>query len=131
MLDAAHHLEQNIKRLSQAANRVKSTQCQHPYSCSHSRGRPQGQHAQFPSSHRPRKHVTFQDQIEETSSREGPSGEPQGQATGGREVEESDLGHPPTLGPELECFLEMPTPVQGTRDRQSSPPEPSINNYEM
>ena len=54
------------------------------------------------SPHRPRKHITFQDQEEETSSGEGPLGEPQGQVTGGGEVEESDLGPPPTLGPELE-----------------------------
>ena len=66
-------------------------------------------------SHRQRKHVTLQDQEEETCSREGPSREPKGQVTGGGEVEKSDLGPPPTL--ELECFLEMPTTVWGTRDR--------------
>ena len=65
------------------------------------------------------------------SFREGPLREPQGQVTGRGEVEESDLGPPPTLEPELEHFLEAPTPMLGARDRQGSPPEPSINNYEM
>ena len=46
-------------------------------------------------------------------------------------MEENDLGPPPTLGPDLECFLETPTTVWGARDRQGSLPEPSINNYEM
>ena len=108
-LMAAHLLEQNIKRLSWAADRAKSAKCQCPYSHSCSRGRPQGRHAQSLSPHRLRKHVTFQDQEEETSSREDPLGEPWGQVTGGGEVEESDLGPPTTLGPELEHFLEMPT----------------------
>ena len=108
-LEATHVLEWNIERLSWVANRVKSTELWHPYSHSCSRRRSQGRHAWSPSSHRLRKHVTFQDQEEETSSREGPSREPQGQATGGGEMEESDLGPPPTLGPGLECFLEMST----------------------
>ena len=102
-----------------------------PLQLQHFRGRTQGRCAWSPSSHNPRKHVTFQDQEEETSSGESPSSEPWGQVTGGREVEENDLGPPPTLGPELECFLEMPMTVWGARDRQSSPPEQSINNYEM
>ena len=130
-LKAAHLLEQNIERLGWAAERAKSAKCQCPYSCRHSRRRPQGRHAWSPSPHRLRKHITFQDQEEETSSWEGPLGEPKGQATGGGEVEESGLGPPPTLGLELEHFLEMPTTVQGTRDRWGSLPEPSINNYKM
>ena len=109
MLEAAHLLEQNIERLSWAADRAKSAKHQHLYS----HRRPQGRHAQSLSPHRLRKHVTFQDQEEETSSRE-----PQGQVTGGAEVEDSDLGPPPTLGPELEHFLEMPTTARGARDRK-------------
>ena len=46
-------------------------------------------------------------------------------------MEESNLGPTPTSGPELEHFLEAPTTRQGTRDRQCSLPEPSIDNYEM
>ena len=65
------------------------------------------------------------------SSREGPSRGLRGQATGGEEVEEIDLGPPPTLRPELECFLETPTTMQGNRDRWGSLLEPLINNYEM
>ena len=64
-------------------------------------------------------------------SREGPLREPLGQATGGGEVEESDLGPPPTLEPELEHFLEAPIPTQGVGDRQGSLPEPLINNYKV
>ena len=60
----------------------------------------------------------------------GPSTDLWGQATGGGEVEESDLGPPPILEPGLECFLGGPTPMQGARDRWGSPPVPSINNYE-
>ena len=130
-VEAAHPLEWNIERLHWAADRATSAKCQCPYSCSHSRRRCQRRHAQSLSPHRLRKHVTFQDQEEETSSREGPMGEPQGQATGGGKVEESDLGPPPTLGPELEHFLEMPTTVWGARDKQGSLPEPSIDNYKM
>ena len=51
------------------------------------------------------------------SSREDPLRELQGQVIGGGEVEESHLGPPPTLGLELELFLETPTTMQGTRDR--------------
>ena len=47
------------------------------------------------------------------SSGEGPSMEPLGQAIGGGEVEESDLGPPSMLEPELEHFQEAPTPMQG------------------
>ena len=130
-LEAAYLLEQNIKRLSWVANRVKSTACQCSYSHSCSRGRPQERCAQSLSCQRPRKHVTFQDQEEETSSREGASGEPWGQAAGGGEVEGTDLGPQPTLVLELEHFLEMPATMWGARDRQDSLPEPSINNYEM
>ena len=50
---------------------------------------------------------------------------------GGGERKESDLGPPPTLMPELECFLETPTTTWSARDRQGLPLEPSINNYEM
>ena len=42
----------------------------------------------------------------------------------------NDLGPPPTLRLELEHFLETPTTSQGTRERQSFPPELSIGNYE-
>ena len=58
------------------------------------------------------------------SSGEGPLREPLGQATGGGEVEESNLGPMPTLQPELEHFLEAPTPMWGAGDRQGSPLEP-------
>ena len=51
------------------------------------------------------------------SSGEGPSMEPLGQATGGGKVEESDLGPLPAIDPELEHFLEAPTPMQGAGDR--------------
>ena len=51
------------------------------------------------------------------SSVEGPLREPQGQVTGGGEVEESDLGPPPTLELGLEHFLEVPTPMWGAGDR--------------
>ena len=124
--EAAHFLELNIERLSQEANRTK---CQCPHSHSHSWGRPQKRHAQSPSPHRPRRHVTFCELEGETSSDEKPQREPWGQVTRG-EVEEGDLGPLPTLGSELEHFLEMPTTSQGTRDRQSFPLEPSIRNYE-
>ena len=73
--------------------------------------------------------MTFWSQEKEISSGEDPSRELLGQVTGREELE--DLGHPPTLGPELESFLETPTPMQGTGDRCSSPPEPSIKNYEV
>ena len=65
------------------------------------------------------------------SSGEDPSRELWGQVMGAGEVEENDLGPPPTLGLELEYFLETPTTMWGTRDRQGSPPQPSINNYEL
>ena len=131
MLEATHLLEQDIERLSWAASRAKHAKCQCTYSCSHSRGRPQGRHAQSPSPHRLKKHVTFLGEEEEMSSGEDPSREIWGQATGGGEVEESDLGPPTTLGPDLECFLETPTTMWGTRDWWGSLPEPSINNYKM
>ena len=38
---------------------------------------------------------------------------------------------PSTLGPELESFLEAPTPMQDAGDRCGSLPEPSIKNYEV
>ena len=65
------------------------------------------------------------------SSGEGPLTEPLGQVTGGGEVEESNLGPLPALEPELECFLEAPTPIWGTGDRWGLLPEPSIKNYEV
>ena len=39
---ATHLLEQDIESLSPAASRAKHDKCQHPYSCSHPRGGPQG-----------------------------------------------------------------------------------------
>ena len=63
------------------------------------------------------------------SSGEDPLREPQGQVTGGGEVEESDLGPTPTL--ELECFWQTPTTMWDARDRQGLPLEPFINNYNM
>ena len=65
------------------------------------------------------------------SFQEGPSRELWGQETGGGDVEESDLGPPPTLMPELEHFQETPTTTWGASDRQGSLLEPLINNYEM
>ena len=50
------------------------------------------------------------------SSRADPSREIRGQVMEGGEVEESGLGPPPTLGLKLECFLETPTTMWGTRD---------------
>ena len=75
--------------------------------------------------------MTFWNQEEEISSGEDPLRELLGQATGRGELKESDLGPPPTLGPELESFLEVPTPTQGAGDRCGSPAEPSIKNYEV
>ena len=49
----------------------------------------------------------------------------------GRELKEYDLGPPPTLEPELESFLEAPTPKLGAWDRCDLQPEPSIENYEV
>ena len=46
-------------------------------------------------------------------------------------MEEGDLGPLPTISPELECFLEMPTTSQGTRDRWDFLLEPSIRDYEQ
>ena len=108
MVEAPHLLEQNIERLSWAADRAKSAKCWCPYS--HSRRRPQERHAWSLSPHRPRKHITFQDQEEETSLREGPLGESWEHATGGGEVEECDLGPPPTLGPELTAIPNVGDP---------------------
>ena len=125
-LDATHVLELNIERLSWEANRTK---CQYPHGCSHSLGIPQERHTWSPSTHRPRRHVTFHEPEKETSSDERLQRETWGWVTRG-EVEEGDLGPPPTLRLEFECFLEMPTTDQGTRDRQSFLPEPSIRNYE-
>ena len=124
-LEAAHILELNIERLSLEANR---TRCQCTHGHSHSWSRFQERHAQSHSPHRPRRHVTFGEAKEGTSSDERPQREPQKQASRG-EVEECDLGPLPTLRPELEYFLEMPTTGQGTRDRWSFLPEPSIRDY--
>ena len=65
------------------------------------------------------------------SSGEDPLREIWGQAMGGGEVEESDLDPPPTLGPDLEHFLETPTTTRGNRDQQGLLLEPPINNYKM
>ena len=46
-------------------------------------------------------------------------------------MEEGDLGPLPTLRPELEHFLEMPTTSSGTHSRQGYLPELSIKNYEL
>ena len=131
VLEAAHLLEQDIERLSQAASRAKHAKCQHPYGCSHSRGRPQGRHAWSLSPHRQKKLCNFSrwrggDVLWGRSSREL-----WGQVMGGREVEESNLGLQPTLQPDLEQFLETPTTTKGARDRWGLLPEPSINNYKM
>ena len=130
-LEAAHLLEQNIERLSQAATRAKSARCWHSYSHSHSRRWPQIRHPQSPSHTRPRKHVTFQNEEDEISSGEDPSRQLLGQATGEEELEEYDLGPLPTLKPELESFLEALAPTRGAGDRHGSPLEPSIENYEV
>ena len=117
VLEATHLLEEDIERLSWAASRVKHAKCWHPYSHSCFRGRPQGRHAWSPSPHRTKKHVTFLDKEEKMSSGEGHLRGLWGQVMGGVEVEESGLGPPPTLRPELEHFLETPTTMQGARDR--------------
>ena len=65
------------------------------------------------------------------SAREDPFREPQGQVTGGGEVEKRNLGPTPTLEPELEHFLQTPTTMWDTRDRQGLLLKPSINNYDM
>ena len=91
-LEAAQILELSIERLSQDVDRTKDW---HPHSHSHSWDRLQERLARSPSPHRPRRHVTFCEPDEGTSSDERPQGGPQGQATGG-EVGEGDLGpHPP------------------------------------
>ena len=75
--------------------------------------------------------MTFWNQEDENSSREDPSRELLGQETGRAELEECDLGPPPTLEPELESFLEVPSPMQDAGGRYGSLPEPSIENYEV
>ena len=71
-----------------------------------------GRQAQSPSPSptQPKKHVTFWDQGGETLSEEDPSRELLGQVTG-EELEEYNLGSLPILKPELESFLEAPTPM--------------------
>ena len=125
-LEATHVLELNIERLSQGANKTKCW-CPHKFSCFW--GRLQERHAWSPSPHRPRRHVTFCE-LEEETSYDGAPERTLGEATRG-EVEESNLGPLPTLWPELEHFLEMPTTSQGTRDRWSFLPELSIENYDQ
>ena len=63
-------------------------------------------------------------------SEEDPSRELLGQATSG-ELEEYDLGPLSTLEPELESFLEVPTPTWGAGDRCDLQLEPSIEYYEV
>ena len=118
-------------RLSWAATRAKSAWHWHSHSHSHSRRQPWGWCLWSLSPTRPRKHVTFWSQEEEILSGEDPSRKLLGNATGGEELEESGLGSPSTLGPELESFLETLTPTLGAGDRHGSLPEPSIKNYEV
>ena len=68
-LEATHILELNIERLSWGADRTK---CWHPHSCSCSQSRLQERHAQSMSPHRMKRHVTFCEPEEETSSDERP-----------------------------------------------------------
>ena len=128
--EATHLLEKNIDRLSHVATRARSASCQCFHTNSYSRRWPRGGHLQSPCPTKPKKHVTFWDQGGETSSKEDPLRQLLGQATGG-DLEEYDLGPLPTLEPELESFLEAPTPMQGAGDRCDSQPEPSIENYEV
>ena len=149
-LAAAHLLEERIERLSWSVTRAWPSNCQCFHSHSHSRRQSQGcqrrctptptrrehlmvlreRQAQSPSPSptQLKKHVTFWNQRDETSSEEDPSREFLGQATGG-ELEEYDLGPLHILKPELESFLETLTPTQGTGDRGDPQPEPSIKNY--
>ena len=120
-------LEMNIERLNRAAN---STKCWHPCSCSSSWGRLQERCVWSPNLHRLKRHATFCESEEGTSSDERSQREPWGHSTRG-EVEEGDLGPIHTLRPELECFLAMPTTSWGTRDRQGFPLEPSIKDCEQ
>ena len=113
-LDAVHVLEMNIKRLSQEAN---STKCKHHHSCS--QGRLQGRHVWSLNPHRPKRCVTFCEPEKGTSSDERPQREPKGHLTRG-EVEEGNLGPPPTLRLELKHFLEPPTTSRGTREGKVS-----------
>ena len=134
MLEATHILEEKIEWLSQSATRMRSTSCWHSNSCGHLRRQSRGclrghtktptggvqtkapsaishqedqrrRHLQSPSPTQPRRQVTFQDQEGESLSEEDSPGEHMGQASGGGEPVECDLGPPPTLEPKLESFL--------------------------
>ena len=74
-LEAPHILELNIERLSWEADRTK---CQHPIGHSSFLGKFQERHAQSPSPHRLKRHVTFHEPHKGTSSYERPQGGPWG-----------------------------------------------------
>ena len=116
-LEAAHMLELNIERLHKKADGAR---CQHPHShsCSHFQGRSL------------ERCMTFHEPGEGAPSDERPQTELQEHLTRGQ-LEEGDLGPPPTQRPELEHFLEMPMTSQGMRGRQGYLSEPSIKNYEL
>ena len=106
----------------------RSQQCTHSCSCPQDRFQERCVWSLNP--HRPRRHVTFCEPVEGTSSNERPQREPWEHLTRG-EVEEGDLGPLPSLRPELEHFLEMLMTRQGTKDRWDYPLEPSIKNIEL
>ena len=121
---------EEYRELSWTANQARSASCQHSHSHSYSRKWPRGRHLRFPGPIWLKKKVTFQDQGNETSSKEDPSRELLGQATS-RELEEHDLGLPPTLELDLKSFLEVPRFTWGPGDRSHLLPEPSIENYDI
>ena len=103
-LEAAHMLELNIERLNKEAD---GTKCQCPHSHRHPWGRSLERHVQSLNWYRPERCMTFCKPEEGTPSDERPQTEPQEHLTRGQ-LEEGNLGPPPTLRPELEHFLEMP-----------------------
>ena len=74
--------------------------------------------------------IAFHEPKEGTPSDKRPQTEPQEHLTRGQ-LEEVNLGPPPTLRPELEHFLEMHTTSWGTRGRWGYPPVLSIKNYDL
>ena len=74
--------------------------------------------------------MTFCKPEEGASSDERPQTEPQEHLTRGQ-LEEGDLGPPPTLRLELEHLLEMPTTGWGMRGRWDYLPELLIKNYNL
>ena len=117
-LEVAHMLEQSIDRLGRGDYQPKH----HSYSW----GRIQEWCLPSPSAHRPRGCISFHEPKEETSADE----EPQRECSTGEEMGDSDLGLPPTMGPDLKWLMGMPTADRSAGQRGSILSEPSIENYE-